>query len=504
MGKDFQMGDKRQGDAADEANPLLTAEAFGIAMSLSHQLHRAADPALIALAEKVWGRMVEAIPHGRSERALALSHLGSAALMRFERTGEGEGLEKAVMCLQAAVDATDEDGPMRAEALSNLGFALLARAEQSGTQADLDDAIEASRRALDLTPDGDPDRPTSLSNLAAAFQARFRLTGQLADLDAAIGAVRAAVTGSRAISGGGGPRPQKTEFLANLGNALLERATQTREPADLDAAVEALSTAVADTEPDHHHYAFMLYNLGGALLARFRQTGSSTDLEAAIEALNEAVGAMPADHPDRGQYKALLQEARDLSGTVAAAVLAVLDRLERIRQSKNHSLALEQDALRDANHLADLLRDHPESDAEAWEVLGWIYTYRWQAEPGGDESTDLEAAVEAFAHCLLADGDVPEQLRPLAAEAAIDMAVGISERTLDSTDTLVLTDAARLWWRVINQIAPGHPRRAFALAQLGKVLRARLALPDAPPPLFSPTGPLLGRPDEPPTRPSAA
>jgi hypothetical protein len=231
----------------------------------------------------------------------------------------------------------------------------------------------------------------------------------------------------------------------------------------------------------------MLYNLGGALLARFRQAGISTDLAGAIEALSGAVDATPADHPDRAGYRTLLKEARDLSGTVEAAVLAVITRIERISHTKDYSLALEPDALREARQLADLLRARPESDAQGWQMLGWIHTYRWQAEPDGEESADLEAAVSAFAHCLVADGDVPEQLRPLAAEAAIDIAVESSERTLRSSDAVSLTSTARLWWRILDSIEPGHRRRAFALAQLGKVLRARLALPEAPPPLHSPT-----------------
>lgn len=231
----------------------------------------------------------------------------------------------------------------------------------------------------------------------------------------------------------------------------------------------------------------MLYNLGGALLARFRQGGISTDLAEAIKALSGAVDAAPADHPDRAPYQTLLKEARDLSGTVEAAVLVVITRIGRISQTKDHSIALEPEALREAKQLADLLRAHPEGDAQGWQMLGWIHTYRWQAQPYGEESAGQEAAVSAFAHCLVADGDVPEQLRPLAAEAAIDIAVEISERTLRSSDVVSLTSTARLWWRLLDSIEPGHPRRAFALAQLGKIPRARLALPEAPPPLRSPT-----------------
>ena len=466
--------------AGDETNSLTVAQAAELALQLSQRLSQTPDLATITLTEKLWTYVVASISADIEMYPFALYQLGTAALVRFERTREPDSLHRAIDCLQEAAEKPADD-TTRAGIYANLGYALQSRYERDGKRADLDATIAASEQALELTPAGDPDRPAALSNLATALLLRFRLTGSLTDVDAAAEKLRVALSQSTAAAGS---RPLPAEFLANLGNVLWERAVLTEDPADLDQAVEALDTAAAETARSRPHYATMQYNLGGALLTRYRQSGQPGDLQRAVTVLEDSVAAAPEDHPDRVKRQARLKEARDLSGTVAAAALAVLDRIGRIRETGDKALSLEPVALGEARQLAGLLRGQSKADATAWQTLGWIHMYRWQAQSAEPGRADFDVAVDAFAHCLVDGGDVPEYFLPAAAEAALDLAAGVSERALLTGDTVILTSAARLWWRLLAVIPAGHPARAAALARLGSVLRARLALPSAPPPTF--------------------
>ena len=90
-------------------------------------------------------------------------------VMRFERTGSIDDLNRAVDVSGMAVDATPQDDPDRALYLNRLGHALHTRFGQSGSIDDLNRAIDVGGMAIDATPQAAPERAGYSNNLGNAF-----------------------------------------------------------------------------------------------------------------------------------------------------------------------------------------------------------------------------------------------------------------------------------------------------------------------------------------------
>jgi tetratricopeptide (TPR) repeat protein len=257
--------------------------------SLAVRFRLAGDPADLAEAIAVLGRSVAQSSH--TEPVLLMNH-AAALQMRYDATGDDDGLEAAVDAARDAVAAAPAGYPDRAGLLSDLGGLLRDRFERGGDQASLREALDAHHAALAGTRSDSAAYPNHLNAYARTLESRHRRTGDPGDLAAAVDAYRGALDATPA------DRPDHAQYAANLGAALSTRARLTGDLADFDAAVDMLQAAVAATPARAPARADRLENLANALSGRARP-GREADLDRAIAAYQAAATLRHAGSPKR-------------------------------------------------------------------------------------------------------------------------------------------------------------------------------------------------------------
>jgi CHAT domain-containing protein len=305
---------------------LLASESAATADSLIEyancvlaRYEAAGDPRDIDLAVELARRAVEAAGGARGRRAVALNVEASARTAEYQARGRVEALLAALRAQRAAVELSSRgqqahlafsvnlanrlifaygvarDPAMlreavdrlrallgdtmpdewRAAALNNLGLALRAQFEITGNRGDLRWSLEAQRQALALTAADATERVNRLNNLANALWAEYLTSGVLADLDeAAIAYESAAAAPANPVT--------RAACLLGLGTARWTRWGRRQLPDDLDAAIDAFSTAAGLVDPRSHTAAHCAVNLGAAKFARWRHRHERGDLDAAI------------------------------------------------------------------------------------------------------------------------------------------------------------------------------------------------------------------------------
>lgn len=196
-----------------------------------------------------------------------------------------------------AVSATPDENPDQAVRLNNLSIHLASRYERTGNFQDLEAAILYASRAVAATPESNSNRPGRLNILSSYIARRYERTRNSQDLEAAM------ANASLAVATTPDDHPDKAGYLSNLSIHLANRYKQTGSPEDLQAAIANTGLAVAATthnqQPD---YAICLYNISNHLFSLFQRTGNLQDLETAITFANLAVGITLDDHPNRALY----------------------------------------------------------------------------------------------------------------------------------------------------------------------------------------------------------
>ncbi|KAG8834630.1 hypothetical protein FRC20_007420, partial [Serendipita sp. 405] len=181
--------------------------------------------------------LVHIIPDGHPDKPRRLSNLGNSLLTRFERFGNLDDMNDAIVKHQAAVDLTPDGHPDKPQQLSNLGNSLLTRFDRLGNLDDMKNAIVQHQIAVDLTPDDHPDKPRQLSNLGNSLLTRFDRLGNLDDMNNAIVQHQAAVN----LTPDG--HPEKPSWLSNLGNSLITRFKRLGNVDDIDNAIARYQAA---------------------------------------------------------------------------------------------------------------------------------------------------------------------------------------------------------------------------------------------------------------------
>ena len=300
------------------------------------------------------------------------------------------------------MDATPADHPDRAMYLSNLGNALLVRFGRTGALADLETGIEAEQAAVDAIPADHANRATYLSNLGGALQTRFGYTGVLADLDAAIEAGRAAAEATPA------DHPNRAIYLSTLGNALRTRFGQTGAQADRQAALSAF-VQVTKMDSAVPSLRVMTGRAAAALAARSEPGLAASLLDRAVRLLPEVTPRQLA----RSDQQHAIGEFTGLAGDAAALALADPDTADRERPRRALQLletgraVLLSQVLETRSGLTDLRQHHPELAARFAElrdlldqtpgILGPV------TEPASDPGTALWSARAAEDRRRLAD-----------------------------------------------------------------------------------------------------
>ena len=335
-----------------------------------------------------------------------------------------------------------------------------------------------NRRAVAAVTGGRPGRPGIRTNLGLALEERFSQSSSHAALDEAIGVYRrAAETSGNGTTDGG-------KSLLGLGRALLARIGQVgaADGGELDHAVAALRQALAALPPGHVDQPMYQSEIGKALRLRFEAAGDPTDLDQAVALSQAAVEATRVGRPQPGEPGFDLAEgARSppRPGRAAGRVrrprprsrlslVAAVD-IKQIT-SGDLSAALDPAALADARRLTwgrltrRIVRTCTGGASSA--CFSGPGSSRLPAGPDDEANDDANeafaAAIHAYTPCFVADVYVPEQLRPLVAQAAMTgVALGLYQQALGTPDVGLLTHALELWrasWaRSTTTIPTGHP-----------------------------------------------
>lgn len=226
-----------------------------------------------------------------------LSH-GRALQKRFERNGVVDDINKCISSLEEALRIKPAKSPIR-RYLQVIASAYASRYWRLRVKNDLDRAIELQQAALDEFPEDHGERAIHLHNLASLLLSRFnrREIFVNSDLDHAINCSQEAVILIKRTQ----DKPAYLSTLAALLKIRFERISQSME--DLQNAILIYEDAINKCSSDDLSRPSILSNLAITLTLKYHQTKNPLDLDKAIEIAEEAVNSIEVEeHPDRGLY----------------------------------------------------------------------------------------------------------------------------------------------------------------------------------------------------------
>ncbi|GIF77255.1 hypothetical protein [Asanoa siamensis] len=399
------------------------------------------EPAALDRAISLFRQVLQMIDIARSPRGDVLNNLGMALRLRFERRGDPQDLDDAVLAGQIAVDSTP-DGPERTMYAANLGARLQARYLRDGDPADLNEAVDTTRIAVDGMRAADPARAKHVSNLGLALRMRFERFGDPADIDEAVVVGRAAL--ERCPPGD----PSRVRCLGNLSGSLQVRFGRRGDPADLDAAVAAVRETLRLIPGDHPDLGGHLSNLTVMLQTRYGGRGDRADLDAAVEAARGAEKLVPRGHVNRGQVLSYLGAA--LAG-----------RFDRLGDRADVDAAVETGrAALDAAHASDPGRPT---------FLTHLATALNARCAAFGDPDDLDGALAAAREAAsTAPVGHPHRARFLSNLAGVLLRRAEKSGDPDDLDAVIATAET-----VVAEFPTNHPDRSTVLSNLGIAVRAR-------------------------------
>jgi len=262
----------------------------------------------------------------RDVLAIALSAYAAIVLSRFQAYGDPADLVASIGAGERAISCADAGTESWHEAGNNLGLALLTRYEQEGSLADLEQATDLLDQAAEHLPGG-----SALANLGLARLRSYEVTGDQAALDAAMTALTAAVAAV------GASAPERSGHLNLLGACLMARHDRTAALDDLRAAQAAFTEAAESTPAGAQERAIYLDNLGTALRSGYTRHGDASALSGAVNAAREAVSRTEADAPERSRRLLNLGHALGVRYTANGAEADLELSLDSYRQAAAQS-----------------------------------------------------------------------------------------------------------------------------------------------------------------------
>ncbi|OKJ78515.1 CHAT domain-containing protein [Streptomyces sp. CB02460] len=258
-----QEGVTRLREALAEPDAPLPSRAsflsdLGVALVQGSPRDRAAYEEGIAACREA----AEAAP-SPYERTVYLTNLGLLLGGHAVNTEDPQVLEDAYAVAREALDGAPDGHPVRAQAHWVLSRVLEARYEASGSPRDLADAVAHALPGMAGMPPGDLVRrvlhAVELADLVTKRALRQSRT-TVPESDPAD--VRAPAALIRALAGDLPPRsPERARVLAALGRCL----RLSRDPADVDEAVDRFREALALPSPEDGFEAATRFALGAAL-----------------------------------------------------------------------------------------------------------------------------------------------------------------------------------------------------------------------------------------------
>ncbi|MEV6478079.1 CHAT domain-containing protein [Streptomyces sp. NPDC051657] len=227
-----------------------------------------------------------------ADSVLSFGELAAQVHRARYRAGQGlDALRDSVAACHEVLGAVPDVHPARPDVLVQLGMSLFHLYQHTGDLAALDEAVARYRqivRPVDKDPIQGPREMNTLHLLGTALAERGARTGSLDDLNEAVRTLRRRHTTAADVG---------VLELHGLGFVLLNLFYRTRNPAQLDEAVDMLRGAVESSEPNHSEAPTGLAGLSTALLSRYEHSGDPADLDEALVYAQRAVDAAPANDP---------------------------------------------------------------------------------------------------------------------------------------------------------------------------------------------------------------
>jgi tetratricopeptide (TPR) repeat protein len=453
--------------AIPRSNRASALSCLGSALLVRHDLTYARadlDDAVLTLESAV-----AQATDDRPDRTVAWAMLGVALRIRFAATENPADLANAIRLQRAAVNTTSVENPDRLRQLDHLATTLSTGGKTASDAAMLEEAVAIRRHLIDSSPPDHPDRSSRLNAMADALRDLFLRSGVESDLDAAIEHQRESVRLS-----------DSTVYLASLAELLCTRVERSGALADADEAIQVLHRGLATT-PEGRQRSSLLAHLGIAQLARLRGEWSAPLADDTVGLLREAVAASPPDGPNRWQILAPLGnalwerhehngDAADLDEAIniqrqAVAVIPVehpdrayyLDNVAFLlgqRYARDHDPADLDEAI--GTHREAIALAPPEHPERARWLLGLGHTCEARFAQV-EATTDRDNAITAFTEAANA-AEAPPSFRIVAARRA--------GRLLADVDAAAAADCFRLAVDLLRDVVPRALRRGDQQAQL--------------------------------------
>jgi tetratricopeptide (TPR) repeat protein len=226
-------------------------------------------------------RALALLPSEDPLRPIVYTELGTALQDRFADREDPADLERAITLGRRAARA-EPDGPRAPEHLINLGTAYFTRHEYAGRGRDLDAALRCWQRAARLLPEDSPYRATFHDRLTIGYWTRWE------QADGGPRTLAAAIRHGRLAVRLGASMPEFATYAGHLAGALIQRWHLFRRLADLNEAITVSADAIGALDDDRARAPDLLANFAHHLLSRYQETGDPADFEAALDALKRA------------------------------------------------------------------------------------------------------------------------------------------------------------------------------------------------------------------------
>ncbi|MFI0480909.1 CHAT domain-containing protein [Actinomadura sp. 9N215] len=403
-------------------------------------------------------------------RAHVLLELGNARRLRYERTGDLDDLQQAILAVHQARDGMPADDEHYATLLGNLSGFLYYMYERTGNESTHNEAVAAGRAALEAEGSTRQSLRT-LNNLGSSLVQRFVRTRDSRVLDEAVDLLERAVEGTPERD------PELPARLTNLAEAQGYRYVQF---GDLEALDESITlgrralAALSARPPYDRLRCGTAARLGHRLRLRYVRTGDPSAPEEAAGLLREVVAALPETVPDRPHFLHLAAMA-----------------LESLYQETRRPEVLDEAIAMARAGLENLQRRHGDQQGLLM-ALGALLSHRY------DEVNDpacLREAGSSFRDAALLDGPPTNQIVCCRLAAAVAMRDGDWRTASDMLDRaisllprlaargLARSDQERLLKDIAglaqdacaSALQAGEPGRALTLLENGRgILFAQL------------------------------
>ncbi|KAG9123833.1 hypothetical protein FRC07_013820 [Ceratobasidium sp. 392] len=326
------------------------------------------------------------------------------------------------------------------------GDAYHAEFKQFGELPALNAAINQYIEALRLSPRSEVLTPGVLCQLGFLHHCRYIQVQDFSDLQAAIMYVRQGVL----LCPDGHPNVPKFFYLYLLSALLGAQFTQSKEPVDLNSAIELCAGALQFTPKDHPYKRKILEHISLLHWLRFQRYNEFEDINCSIVSSREALQLTPDGGLDRPV-------------NLVNLVRLLCARYERLGRPASFDL---EEAIALQTEALQLTSVGDPAKPDRLRMLSAML-YATYIESG--ELTKLDLAIGVYTEVvrLLPSDDIkmPDCLRELGDAHLIRYS-----RTGECTH---LNMAVELHAQTVSMAPLGHPRRSACLTSLGSSLRLR-------------------------------